>query len=248
MITETAPETEPETRSLLQHDSREMAVRDSGRSLLAASDDPSEHPPVLHQFMKLASRSISAWIRVRVFMSSTAAPLGEWENESASETEADEAFFRIQLQEYFSARGPEQRRLRQQVLSWMTQSKAQDAKIRQVLEMVMEMRSQEVLEAAVDLLTGLGRRTERLAAELVFKPNLQSDDVAFVVASAAGRANPNFVSELWYSKHNAIREAAVELAADMPAAQAKPILRHVAQDDKSSYLRNRAEDLLEEFD
>jgi hypothetical protein len=227
-----------------------MAIRDSGRSsLLTASDDPSEHPPVLRaRFMKLASRSISAFLRLRVLISSTAAPLGEWETESASGIEAEEAFFRIQLQEYFSARGPEQRRRRQQVLSWMTQSKAQDANIRQVFEMVAEKGSQEVIEAAVDLLTGLGRRTERLASDLAFQPTLQNDDVAFVVALAAGRANPNVVSMLLYSKHNAIREAAVELAADMPPAQAKPILRRVAQDDSSSYLRNRAGDLLEEFD
>ena len=158
-----------------------------------------------------------------------------------------EGFFNLALSEYVSARGSAQKKQRQQLLSWIETSTSQDQKIAQVLEEVAKLRTQEVMEAAIDLLAPLGNVIVARAYHMALKPTLDNENAAFVLASAAGRAAENTLDVLLCSKHDAIREAAVELAANLPSARGKPVLRRIAAEDKSPALRARAEELLEDF-
>jgi len=163
-------------------------------------------------------------------------------------TELGESLFASNVAEYFSACGLEQKNKRQSLLTSLKNSPALDDELQQILSTVSEVRSQEAIEAAIDLLTPLGEKVVSLAEKMAYSERSPDATAGFVVAFAAGRCNPHFATTvLIYSAHEAIREGAVEMLADFPSLQAKPLLRQIAQSDPAAYLRSRAAELLEDF-
>jgi hypothetical protein len=160
-----------------------------------------------------------------------------------------EISFATALSQYLSSTGLVQRRVRSAMASRLLQSRRPRKRIRQVLEAIHENPSEDRLEAAVDLLSLAGKQIEEVARELAFSSENLGDDVAYVVAAAAGRANTSLVGEvLVFSGREAMREAAAELATGLPPEDARQLLRSLASNDRAPYIRKLATALLDEID
>jgi hypothetical protein len=115
-----------------------------------------------------------------------------------------------------------------------------------VLDKVSQLRSQEAIQAAIDLLTQVGSGIVRIAEEAATSPTLDDDEnAAFALASAAGRVDAQLAQQvLAWSRHTVIREAAMEIIAAYPAAQARDLLGQIVNHEQETHLRQRACDLL----
>ncbi len=162
---------------------------------------------------------------------------------------AEEVCFSETLNGYFAARGPEIRAKREALLRRMKQPPYLPSRARAVLDFVRQSPSEEVLEAAIDLLSGAGVRVVRMAEKMAFEETInEGEDAAFALATAAGRIDEEVMTRiLLVSRHEVIREAAIELLADLPPARAKPALERRMREDPSECIKKRASQLLAEF-
>ena len=163
--------------------------------------------------------------------------------------EADDCFFTIKLDEYLSALGGEQKRLRAGLASSLAQSTNLIERIRMVLDTAASLRSQDSLLAAIDLLSELDNGVVQMATRAAFETKSDDENAVFMLAMAAGRRQKRLIKDVFLlSHHPAMREAAIELLASLEPLEAKPTLERVAREDESPALRHRAAKILDEFD
>lgn len=160
-----------------------------------------------------------------------------------------EIYFRMQLESYLALRGPAQRKARELLAKHITQSRNPEKRIRQVLEKVQTAGFESWLQSAIDLLARGGSSVQNFAVNCVFaSPQEVQEDAAFVLAAAAARLNKNLIGTvLLLSPSVAMREAAIEFAPELPAKDARSLLKHVAAYDQSEYLKRRAAAILQEI-
>ena len=155
--------------------------------------------------------------------------------------------FSIALDGYLAARGIDQRHQRPGLVSRMLCSSEPEKRILQVLERIAERPSEDRLAAAIDLLRLLGRHVVDIALRQACAAQPVDDDAAFVLASAAARADKQVIRQfLVRSPHEPMREAAMEVLPGLPAEEAKPMLDKLAREDSSQYIKSRAAELLRE--
>jgi len=168
---------------------------------------------------------------------------------SESATVADDYFFTSKIGQYLSALGLKQKRLRVGLASSLAQSTNLIERIRMVLDKAASLRSQDSLLAAIDLLSELDKGIVQMAIRAAFEMKSDNENVAFMLAMAAGRRQKRIIKDvLLLSHHTAMREAAIELLASLEPLEAKPTLERIAEEDESPALRKRATELLSEFD
>src|SRR6266480_2141027 len=106
---------------------------------------------------------------------------------SESATVADDYFFTSKIGQYLSALGLKQKRLRVGLASSLAQSTNLIERIRMVLDKAASLRSQDSLLAAIDLLSELDKGIVQMAIRAAFEMKSDNENVAFMLAMAAGR-------------------------------------------------------------
>lgn len=160
-----------------------------------------------------------------------------------------EIYFFVELERYLALEGVSQKSFRSEMASHITQSRYPLKRIRQVLTRIGQNPSEDRLQAAIDLLSMTGQHVETVAKAFAFSVEATNEDAAFVLAAAAGRANRKLICEvLKLAGSEAMREAAAELAVDLPKREGRSLLRAFARHDKAPYVRELAARLLQEID
>lgn len=172
-------------------------------------------------------------------------PADKWDG-NLTTWQADRLFLHRALDAYFRVSGLEQKRLRPGLANQIASGPMLRSMVAMVLDKVSQLRSQEAIQAAIDLLTQVGSGIVRIAEEAATSPTLDDDEnAAFALASAAGRVDAQLAQQvLAWSRHTVIREAAMEIIAAYPAAQARDLLGQIVNHEQETHLRQRACDLL----
>ena len=159
-----------------------------------------------------------------------------------------QAWFATALSAYFSTKGKQQRDLRLKLWNSIQKSEDPKRKLQLALEKVFSLNSQSSLPAAIDLLEVFNRLLVPALLSIVLTDKIQNSNAAYALAMAAGRADPNIISILLNSRHEVMREAALEILSTLAPYESKVPLQRVSETDPSSMLRQRALELLAEVE
>jgi hypothetical protein len=178
--------------------------------------------------------------------------LSSWRNMPTEIEDASEIIFSAVLDYYLQSKGLEQRQRRQDLVRRLANSRYSEKRVNQVLAKLSEFASEDRLTAAIDLLAEADLPARSRAIDLAVprkEAREPSDDELYVIGMAAAKADSKMIHRvLLRSPRQAVREAGVDALADQSTIEAKPLLKKVAENDGSPYLRKRAMSLLEELD
>lgn len=161
---------------------------------------------------------------------------------------AGEVYLSALLERYFHAWGIEQKKLRQITADAMKFSDTTGKAIKQVLDYFVRLGTQDGMIAAIDLLSIMGPGITQTARNLAWRNKINAD-TAFVVAMAAGQVSPDIIETILLRSSNiAMREAAIELLAEKPTEEARPILLRVAAEDSDPGIRRFAAEVVGDLD
>jgi len=152
--------------------------------------------------------------------------------------------FRNMLDFYFAAKEFEDKiELRNYLVAYITSATNPRQHIFTVLESVRYHNTDKHVVDAIGILSRLKTDTSLICNEMLGGVAFIDPD-AYIIAYAAGKANPGLVWKLVNSQHVPIREAAIELLAASNSRKAVEELKKIAINDQDDYVRKLAEDFL----
>ena len=160
--------------------------------------------------------------------------------------ELQDYLFGLELDQYLESGGAKQRVLRKGLAATIAQSENFDKRMSAVLERVASSRSQNVITASIDLLVLLADRVVPMALKTALAETVRDENAAFVLSSVAARRGSWLTRILLKSRHEAVREGAVEAVATRPSLESRPVLCRVSQQDPSASIQARAKELVQE--